>query len=159
MISKDKVVELKYVLKNDDGEELDRSQDGDKFCYLHGHQNIVVGLETALDGEKVGASKKVVVEPKDGYGEFNPQLLMRIPRSNFPDDADLSPGVMFRADLGEQPVIFRVDGQEGEDVLVNGNHPLAGKTLHFDVEVLDVRDATSEELEHGHVHGEGGHHH
>jgi FKBP-type peptidyl-prolyl cis-trans isomerase SlyD len=159
MIKSGKVVDLSYSLKNKNGIELDRSTKEDPFTYLHGAAQIVPGLETALEGLDVGAKKNVVVSAAEGYGEMNPDLKISVKRSQFPAEVDLKPGMQFQAQAGEQGVVFTVDAIEGDQVHINGNHPLAGEELHFDVEVLTVRDATAEEMEHGHAHGPDGHHH
>lgn len=159
MIKDGKVVELSYVLKNDQGEELDSATSASPLAYLHGHGQIIPGLEEALEGLKVGDSKQVTIPPKDAYGEFNPDLRMKIERKHFPQNAKIEAGMQFVADMGGGHVPFTVHKVEDEFVFVDGNHPLAGQTLHFNVEVVSLRDATAEELEHGHAHGPGGHHH
>lgn len=161
MIKKGKVVSLSYLLKNSKGEELDRADKADPFTYLHGASQIVPGLENALEKLKEGDKKQVTVSPKEGYGEVDPNLRLSIERSVFPAEMPLKPGIQFEASLGEDggEAVFTIQAVEGDRVVVDGNHPLAGETLHFDVEVVSVRDATKEELSHGHVHGEGGHGH
>jgi FKBP-type peptidyl-prolyl cis-trans isomerase SlyD len=160
MIKSGKVVDLKYTLSNSDGEVLDQSDQSDPFSYIHGAQQIVPGLETALEGLKIGDKKKVVVPPEQGYGENDPQLKLVVNRSQFPAGAHLEEGMAFRANSPEgEDMVFRVESIQGDQIHVNGNHPLAGETLNFDVEVLAVRDATTEEMEHGHVHGPHGHDH
>lgn len=160
MIKNGTVVSLSYVLTNAGGEELDRAEKNDTFAYLHGYGQIVPGLENALNGLQVGEKKKVVIPPLEAYGEVIPELKMKLEKSQFPAGEVIEEGMQF---LSQDPegneFVFSVLGVEGEHVLVDGNHPLAGETLHFDVEVLGIRDATPEELEHKHVHGEGGHHH
>lgn len=160
MITKGKVVSLSYVLKDDGGEELDRADGTEPFTYIHGIGQIVPGLESALEGLAPGAKKSVKVPPKEGYGEVNASLKMSIDRDRFPKGADIKEGMQFQADVGNgQHVVFTVQSISGKNINVDGNHPLAGKTLHFEVEVIELRDATSEEMAHGHVHGPGGHHH
>ncbi len=159
MIQNGKVVTLGYVLKNAQGEGLDRADRKDPFVYLHGSGHIVHGLETALLGLDSGATKQVNLEPKDAYGDINPALKTQVDRSMFPADIDLQTGGQFRAQVGEMPVIFTIQKIEGSTISIDGNHPLAGQALNFDVEIFGVRDATQEELDHGHVHGAGGHHH
>ncbi|NIP99867.1 MAG: peptidylprolyl isomerase [Nitrospinaceae bacterium] len=159
MVKKDAVVSLNYVLKNDDGQELDKSSADQPFAYLHGNNQIVPGLENALEGLAVGDQKEVTVSPSEGYGEHVPGLQMAVDRSNFPEDMELQEGMQFSAEVGGNNRVFTITGLEADKVQVDGNHPLAGQTLHFAVEVVGVRDATQEELEHGHVHGEGGHQH
>ncbi len=159
-IENGKVVDLGYTLRNGEGEVLDEADAADAFTYLHGTQQIVPGLESALQGLKVGDKKKVVVSPAEGYGELDPTLKMSVKRSQFPDGEELEEGAMFETENEDgDPVVFTVESIEGDRIHVDGNHPLAGETLHFDVEVLKIRDATSEELEHGHAHGPDGHHH
>jgi FKBP-type peptidyl-prolyl cis-trans isomerase SlyD len=159
-ISNGKVVNLLYSLKNDQGEVLDRADKEAPFTYLHGADQIVPGLETALEGLKVGDKKKVTVAPADGYGETNADLKLTVNRSQFPGKVDLEPGMQFEAHTPDgHGVVFTVEAIEGDKVKIDGNHPLAGQTLHFDVEVLEMRDATDEEKDHGHAHGEDGHHH
>ncbi len=159
MVKKDAVVSLSYTLTNSDGQELDKSAPDKPFAYLHGNKQIVPGLENALEGMVVGDKKEVTVPPAEGYGELVPGLKMDIERSNFPKDVEIQPGMQFSAEVSGNNQIFTVTGLEGDKVQVDGNHPLAGQTLNFDVEVVEIRDATKEELEHGHIHGPGGHNH
>jgi len=159
MVKKDAVVSLSYSLTNADGQQLDKSSPDKPFAYLHGSKQIVPGLENALEGMIIGDKKEITVSPAEGYGEFVPGLKMDIERSNFPKDVDIQTGMQFSADVNGDNRIFTVTGLENEKVQVDGNHPLAGQTLHFDVEVVEIRDATKEELEHGHSHGPGGHNH
>ncbi len=160
MIKNGKVVNLAYSLTNAEGEVLDEADAKDPFTYLHGASQIIPGLETALEGLDQGAKKKVTIPPADAYGEVNPELKLTVNRSQFPADAQVAPGMAFEAHTPEgHGVLFRVEGVQGDKVMIDGNHPLAGVTLTFDVEVLDIRDATKEEMEHGHAHGEGEHHH
>jgi FKBP-type peptidyl-prolyl cis-trans isomerase SlyD len=159
-IADGKVVNLLYALKNDAGEILDRADNEAPFTYLHGGQQIVPGLESALTGLKVGDKKKVTVEPADGYGELNPDLKMTVGRSQFPPKVELEQGMQFEAQTPDgQGVVFTVEAIEGDKVKIDGNHPLAGQRLHFDVEVISMRDATDDEKAHGHAHGPDGHHH
>ena len=153
MIKSNDVVTISYRLCNAKNEELDRSDDSHPFSYLHGHQNIVPGLETALEGLKIGEKKKIIVEPKDGYGEMNPSLKVALERSQFPKDAKLAVGMRFvgQGDSG-QKMLFTITDIKSDKVEVDANHPLAGVTLHFDIEVLEIRAATQEELDHGHPH-------
>ncbi len=158
-ISKDKVATLNYVLKNDKGEVMDESRDG-QFAYLHGASNIIPGLESALEGKKAGDSMSVSVPPADGYGERDLAQIQQVPRNMFPPDVEIEPGMQFQAQSPEgQMMVVMVTAVNDDTVSVDGNHPLAGENLHFEVNVVDVRDASSEELEHGHVHGPDGHHH
>lgn len=159
-ISNGKVVDLKYSLKDGDGQVLDEADAESPFSYLHGADQIVPGLESALEGLKKGDKKSVTVEPSQGYGEHNPELLLTVNRSQFPAGAELKAGMQFEANVGEgQTALFVVRSVSGDEIQIDGNHPMAGETLHFEVEVLAVREASQEELEHGHAHGPDGHHH
>jgi FKBP-type peptidyl-prolyl cis-trans isomerase SlyD len=159
-ISDGKVVNLLYSLKNDAGDVLDRADNDAPFTYLHGAQQIVPGLESALVGLKVGDKKNVKVEAADGYGELNPDLKMTVSRSQFPSKVEIEQGMQFEAHTPDgHGVVFTVESIEGDKIKIDGNHPLAGQRLHFDVEVLSMRDATEDEKQHGHAHGPDGHHH
>lgn len=159
MIAKNKVVSLIYCLKDEQGEELDRADADKPMKYLHGGGSIVPGLENALDGLKVGEKKEVTVKPEEGYGEILSDLKMKVERKAFPADQKIAVGMQFMAELSDgKKHPFNIVEVEGDNIKIDGNHPLAGQTLHFSVEVMEIRDATSEELEHGHSHGEGSAH-
>lgn len=160
MIRKNQVVALHYTLTDADGEIIDQSERDDPLYYLHGHENIVPGLEEALEGAKVGDKKKVVVSPEKGYGEFDDDLVMTVPRDQLPPDLAPEVGMDLEMETDEGFAMqVRVVAVEEDSVVLDANHELAGEELHFDVEVLEIREATQEELGHGHVHGPGGHHH
>jgi FKBP-type peptidyl-prolyl cis-trans isomerase SlyD len=160
LIAQDKVVLIHYTLKNDSGATLDSSSGGDPLAYIHGQGNIIPGLEKALEGKQSGDKLNVKVEPSEGYGERDDELVQQVPRRAFGGAAKVKPGMQFHAQTSQgQTRVVTVTRIQGDMVTVDGNHPLAGEKLHFDVEVTEVRDATEEELEHGHVHGPGGHHH
>jgi len=163
-IGKGSVVSLQYRLHFGDGQIVDQSEAGDPLVYIHGESQIVPGLERELEGLESGTARQVAVPPADGYGEVDLSAVQRVPRHAFPEG--------FEPEVGQELVAQGPDGQplpfvvkevekslEGDVVVVDFNHPLAGKTLHFDVTVVEVRAATAEELEHGHVHGPGDHHH
>ncbi len=158
-ITKDKVATIDYTLKNDEGDVLDTSQGGPPLSYLHGARNIIPGLETALEGQSPGDEVNVSVPPEQGYGERNEGLRQQVDRSQFQGVDDLAVGMQFRVPTNQGDMVVHVAEIEGETVTVDGNHQLAGMTLHFDVTVRDVREATEEEKTHGHVHGPGGHAH
>lgn len=158
-IAQDSVALIDYTLTNDAGDVIDSSKGGEPMAYLHGHSNIIPGLEKALAGKVVGDSLKVSVEPAEGYGELNPALLETVPRNVFQGVDNIEVGMQFQAQTAQGVQVITVKAVDGEDITVDGNHPLAGQTLHFDVAVTEVRAASAEELEHGHVHGTGGHHH
>jgi FKBP-type peptidyl-prolyl cis-trans isomerase SlyD len=158
-IAHEKVVSIHYTLTNKEGTVLDSSSGSEPLAYLHGFGNIIPGLENALEGKEMGEKLSVTVEPEQGYGARDAQLIQAVPRSAFKGVEELAPGMQFQAE-GPQGTRLVVVTQVAEDVVtVDANHPLAGQTLHFEVEVSEVREATAEELEHGHVHGPHGHHH
>jgi FKBP-type peptidyl-prolyl cis-trans isomerase SlyD len=154
-----KVVAIRYELKNDAGEVLDKSS-GDPLSYMHGHGNIIPGLEKELEGKQPGDKVQVEVPPEEGYGERQGPGPQAVPKSALPDDLEPQAGMQLAAQSPDGSVTpVWITGVEDQQVWVDVNHPLAGETLHFDVEVVSVRDATDEEKTHGHVHGPGGHQH
>ena len=156
LISKDCVAIIDYILKDDDGDVLDDSQNGE-FVYLHGAQNIIPGLEEALVGKQAGDLVTVSLEPKDAYGEVDPERIQIVPRDMFETDEEIVPGMQFNAQSPEgQMMVITVSEVDDDEVTIDGNHAMAGMNLHFAVSVVEVREATAEELEHGHVHAEGG---
>ena len=160
LIAANKAVSIDYTLTNDAGEVIDSSAGGAPLVYLQGAGNIIPGLEKALEGKAVGDELTVAVEPEDAYGEYAAELVSTLSRSMFEGVDELEVGMQFHAsapDGGMQIVTIR--DIDGDDVTVDGNHPLAGQRLHFAVKVVNVRDASQEEVAHGHIHGEGGHHH
>ena len=159
-IAQDKVVLIHYTLTNDGGKVLDSSSGGDPLAYLHGQGNIIPGLEKALEGKQAGDKLNVRVEPAEGYGVRDDSLVQQVPRRAFGSVSKVEPGMQFHAQSAQgQMRVVTVTHVKGDMVTVDANHPLAGEVLVFDVEVAEVRDATGEELEHGHVHGPGGHQH
>jgi FKBP-type peptidyl-prolyl cis-trans isomerase SlyD len=159
MIEEKKVVSLDYTVKDDNGQVIDTSEGNEPLVYLHGAQNIIPGLEAALAGKQSGDEFDVSVQPVDGYGEYKEELVQVVPRSAFEGVDKIEPGMVFNAQTEGGPVQLMVTGVEEDDITVDPNHPLAGKVLHFSGKVLEVREATQEELDHGHVHGAGEHHH
>jgi FKBP-type peptidyl-prolyl cis-trans isomerase SlyD len=158
-IREGKVASFHYTLTDDNGNVLDSSSGADPLAYLHGHGNIVPGLEKEMEGKQPGDQFRVTVPPAEGYGEREGEP-QGVERDRFPAHMDIRPGMQFQAqtDTGEVVVLW-VDRVEDGKVYVDENHPLAGVTLTFQVEVVGVRDATAEELAHGHVHDGHGHHH
>ncbi len=147
------VVAFHYKLTNSEGEQLDSSEGQDPLKYLHGASNIVPGLEKELEGKKAGDKLKVEVQPDEGYGQVNPQLVQKVPHSAFEGAPEIKAGMQFQAQGPDGQVqLITVSEVSGEEVTVDGNHPLAGQTLHFDVTIEEVREASKEELEHGHAH-------
>lgn len=153
------VVTMHYTLTDDSGSVLDSSRGGDPLSYLHGHGNIIPGLEKALEGTVVGHKAKVTVPPAEGYGEKDPEAIFEAPREHFPSDMELKPGARVTADGPNGPISLVIVSVSDEGAVLDANHPLAGQTLHFDVEIVRVRQATKEELDHGHTHEGGAHHH
>ncbi len=153
------VAQFHYTLTDDAGTVIDSSRGSAPLTYLHGGGNIVPGLEKAMEGKARGDAFKVAVTPEEGYGQRVEALLQTAPREMFPADMEPAVGMQFQAESNMGPVMVTVMAIDGDTVTLDGNHALAGQTLHFEVEVTSVRDATVEELQHGHVHGDGGHHH
>ncbi len=158
-IAHEKVVSIHYTLTNGEGTVLDSSTGNDPLAYLHGFGNIIPGLENALEGREAGEKLSVTVDPEQGYGSRDERLVQAVPRSAFKGVTELAPGMQFQAQGPEGTRLVVVTQVTQDLVTVDANHPLAGQTLHFEVEISEVRAATAEELEHGHVHGPGGHHH
>ncbi|WP_018719372.1 FKBP-type peptidyl-prolyl cis-trans isomerase [Arhodomonas aquaeolei] len=153
-ISKDKVVAIDYTLKDNDGEVLDASPEGQPLQYLHGAGNIIPGLESALEGKAAGDDVSVTVEPAEAYGERDDRLQQEVPMEMFQGVDKVEPGMRFQAQTQAGTQVVTVAAVDGETVTVDANHPLAGQTLNFEVKVSEVREATDEELEHGHIHEE-----
>jgi FKBP-type peptidyl-prolyl cis-trans isomerase SlyD len=158
-IADESVVSFHFTLKDDKGEVLETSTGSEPLTYLHGFGNIVPGLEAALEGKSQGDRFQVTLPPEQAYGRRDDKLIQRIPKNQFPDPDKLTVGMQFQINGPDGAMILSVIEVTDSDVVVDGNPELAGQTLHFDIEVTDVRAASAEELEHGHVHGPGGHHH
>ena len=156
IVAADKVVEIHHTLTNGAGEEVDSSRGEAPLPYIHGQENLVPGLERELEGKAVGDKLVVTVDPADGYGDVNPELTQSIPRDQFEFDGEIEIGMRFEAEAEHGLELVTVIAVSDEEITIDANHPLAGETLNFDVEIVSVRDATEEELEHGHVHSEGG---
>lgn len=159
-IAQHKVVTIHYkVVDVDSGEVIDSSEGGQPMTYLHGAQNIIPGLEQALEGKQVGDEFEVTVAPADAYGEYSDERVQQVPMAAFEGVEKVEPGMAFTAQTEHGPVSLIVTEVDEATVTVDANHPLAGKSLQFSVKIESVRDASEEEMAHGHVHGEGGHHH
>ncbi|OPH33943.1 FKBP-type peptidyl-prolyl cis-trans isomerase [Moraxella equi] len=159
MIANDTVVRFNYTLTNSDGDVLDKSN-GEPLAYLHGHHNIIPGLEAQMEGKGAGDKFTVTVAPEDAYGEYLAEAVQEVPRANFQGVENIEVGMQFQSQTDDGHVMLVTVKDVNDDVVVvDGNHPLAGVTLTFDVEVVDVREATADEIAHGHAHGVGGHHH
>jgi FKBP-type peptidyl-prolyl cis-trans isomerase SlyD len=158
-IARNRVVSIHYTLRDEQGAVIDSSGGRGPLAYLHGKGNLIPGLEQALDGKSAGDRLDVTVLPEQGYGRRDESLVQIVPRHRFTESAGLAPGMQVRASGPQGPRLVTIVKVERDFVTVDGNHPLAGRTLHFSVEVAEVRKATQEEVSHGHVHGPGGHHH
>ena len=158
-ISDSKVVLIHYTLTSDKGETLDSSDGNPPLAYIQGKWNIIPGLENALVGKVVGDKLNVTIPPQEAYGEHNDDLIQTMSRTSFQGIEDIQPGMQLQMESSEGPQMITVSKVEGDEITVDGNHPLAGEELTFDVEVGEIREATGEELEHGHVHSPGEHHH
>jgi len=157
-VAKDTVVSLAYKLTDQNGSTLDESDANAPLAYLHGYQNIIPGLESELTGRSKGDSLKVNVPADKAYGDRNDELVHVVSRKQFEDADSLSVGMQFEAPVGKDVMMFTITAIEKDEITVDGNHPLAGLDLNFAVDIVDVRQATKEEIAHGHVHGPGGEH-
>ena len=157
-IERGRVVRMHYTLRDERGTTIESSGGREPLAYLHGFGHVIPGLEKALDGSRAGLKTTVTIAPQDAYGEKDPQAVIRAPREDFPEGLTLEPGVEVQAETPDGPITFTVVSIEDDEAVLDANHPLAGKTLTFDVEVLEVREGTAEEIAHGHVHGAGGAH-
>ncbi len=158
-ITKDSAVFFNYTLKDDQGNVLDQSPEGQPLAYLHGHSNIIPGLEKQLEGKSAGEKLTAVVEPAEAYGEYQEQAVQEVPRENFQGVDNIEVGMQFQSQAGDQMMLVTVKEVTDDIVKVDANHPLAGKQLTFDVEIAEVRAGTEDEISHGHIHGAGGVHH
>lgn len=153
------VASFHYTLTDDAGTVIDSSAGADPLTYLHGVGHIVPGLEQAMAGHQAGDKFDVKVSPEEGYGTPNEMLVQVVPREAFQGVDDIQVGMQFQAQTPQGAISVVITKVEDGLVTVDGNHPLAGQNLNFAIEVVDVREATVEEVVHGHVHGAGGHHH
>ncbi len=158
-IAEKKVVAIHYTLKDDKGAVLDSSEGKSPLLFIHGIGQLIPGLETQLLGKEKGEKLDATVAPADAYGEYRDDMVFKVGKDGFQGEEELQLGMQVEVELEQGKSIAVVTEIEGEDVTLDLNHPLAGQALHFDVEVMDVREASEEEQSHGHVHGEGGHHH
>lgn len=160
IIENNKVASIDYTLTNDAGETLDTSIGREPLSYIQGHQNIIPGLEKALEGKTAGEKLTVTVPPEEAYGNSNPASIQTVARDVFQGVENIDVGMQFQSQgEGGQPIIVTVTKIEEDQITIDGNHPLADMTLTFEVEIKEVRDASEEELSHGHVHGPEGHQH
>lgn len=158
-ISSNTAVSIHYTLTNEAGDVIDSSMGGEPLSYLHGTGNIISGLESALHGRNTGDKFKAYIPAADAYGQIFEDRIQIISREMFNGIEQIEVGMQFHADVSEGTGVVTVVAVEGDNITVDGNHPLAGMPLNFDIEVIEVRPATAEEINHGHIHGAGGHHH
>ncbi len=152
VVEKDKVITIDYTLKDSDGQTIDSSEESEPLVYLHGNDNLIPGLEKQLEGKKEGDKLSCVVHPGEAYGEYDENLVFTVKKSSFADPSKIEEGMQFEAHGEDGARVVTVVAVKGDDVTVDANHPLAGEDLHFDVKVVGIREATAEELSHGHVH-------
>ncbi len=155
-VEKNKFVSIHYTLKSDKGEVLDTSEGKDPLPYIHGTGQLIPGLEKELEGKETGAELTAVIPPAEAYGEYNKEQVFEVDKEGFQGEEELTVGLQVQLDTGKGQAIGVVTKMEGEKVTLDLNHPLAGATLHFEVKIGEIRDASKEELDHGHSHGEGG---
>lgn len=158
-IADNTAVSIHYTLTNDEGDVIDSSLGNEPLVYLHGNGNIISGLEKALHGKTAGEQFSVRIEAEDAYGDFMEERVQVIPREMFEGVEVLEVGMQFQADVSSGPGIVTIVEIDGDDITIDGNHPLAGVPLTFDVEVIEIRPASAEEIAHGHIHGPDGDHH
>ena len=154
-ITKNKVAAIHYTLRDNEGKILDSSDGRDPLYYIHGIGNLIPGMEENLEGKIIGDKFEIKISPDKGYGDLNPQLIQKVPIDAF-GGQEVKEGMRFQTDRG---TVVRVTDVGKENVTVDANHPLAGVELNFKVEIMEVRSATEDEIQHGHVHGPGGQHH
>ena len=157
-IAKNLAVSIHYTLKNGDGKTLDSSSGQDPLTYLHGNGNLISGLEKELEGKVAGDKITAVIPPEEAYGQREDQLIQQVEKSQFSEQEQVVVGAQFQVQTQAGAMIATIAAVDGDQVTVDMNHPLAGETLHFDVEVVEIREASEDELSHGHIHGEGCNH-
>ena len=159
-IGANKVVTLNYKLSDDQGNVIQTTNKNEPFVYISGNNQILPKLEEVINGMLIGSKKNIELSSSDAYGDYDEKAVQQVKKEEFPEDANLEAGMEYMAHSPEgQPIPFVIKEVKENDVTIDFNHPLAGKNLKFDVELVNVRDATPEELQHGHVHGPHGHHH
>ncbi|CAN5463707.1 peptidylprolyl isomerase [soil metagenome] len=158
-IANNSVVSFDYTLTDPNGQVIDTSKGREPLTYLHGTGGIIPGLESELEGKKAGDAFIVTIAPEKAYGPKDANMIQAVPRDSFKGVTDIQPGMQFQAQSPQGPRVVTVMAVADDKITIDANHPLAGMELKFDVTVVTVRAATEEELDHGHVHGAGGHHH
>ncbi len=159
-IGVNKVVTLNYKLSDDRGNLIQITKENEPFIYLSGNNQILTKLEEAVNEMLIGSKKSIAIDSTDAYGDYDEKAVQQVKKQEFPEGANLEAGMEYMAHTPDgKPVPFVIKEVKDDDITIDFNHPLAGRNLNFDVELVDVRDATEEELQHGHAHGAGGHHH
>lgn len=159
-IKPNQVITIQFQVKDEAGNVVDQTTPDNPYSFISGKGQILPKLEEAIGEMVIGSKKTIELSPEDAYGEHQQEAIQQVKRGDFPEGTDLEVGMGFVANMGDgKQLPFVISGVEGDDITIDFNHPLAGKKLSFEVELIDVRDATEEELAHGHVHGEGGHQH
>ena len=159
-IGANKIVTVNYKLSDDEGNLIQITKDNAPFVYLSGNNQILPKLEEEINSMLIGGKKNIEINSSEAYGDYDEKAIQQVKKQEFPEGTNIEKGMEYMAHTPEgQPIPFVIKDVLDDEVTIDFNHPLAGKNLKFDVELLDVRDATAEELEHGHAHGEGGHHH
>ncbi|MDR3626814.1 MAG: peptidylprolyl isomerase [Ignavibacteriaceae bacterium] len=159
-IKSNQVITISFILKDTDDNIIEATTKEEPFSFISGGNQILPKLEENIGEMLIGSKRTVVLSPEEAYGIYDDSALQHVTRSEFPEETDIQAGMAFIADSPDgQQMPFVIKTVEGENITIDFNHPLAGQTLTFDVELLSLRDATIEELSHGHVHGSGGHHH
>lgn len=158
-IANDHVISMNYTLTDDKGTTLDTSEGREPLVYLQGKGQIIPGLEKAMLGKSKGEKFSITIQPEEGYGERNEEMIHSVPKTEFPEADKVEVGMQFQVDGEQGPMILTIIEIKDTEFVLDGNHPLAGIILNFAVEICEVREATKEELDHGHVHGPGGHQH
>lgn len=156
-IETDSVATVHYTGTLPDGEEFDSSRGGEPMTFLVGHKNMIPGFEQELIGASVGETREFTLPPERAYGERDDDAIQQVSREQFPEDMQLMPGMMMAAQTDQGPIPFTISEIDGDEITIDFNHQMAGKTLTFNVEVIDVRNATPDEIAHGHAHGPDGH--
>lgn len=159
-IGANKVVTLNYKLSDDQGNLIQITNGNEPFVYLSGNNQVLPKLEEAVDVMIIGSKKNILIDSSDAYGDYDEKAVQQVKKLEFPQDAKLEAGIEYLAQTPDgKPLPFIIKEVKNDEVTIDFNHPLAGRNLNFDVELIDVRDATEEELQHGHAHSGGGHHH
>ena len=157
-IANNTAVSIHYTLTDKEGKQIDSTVGGEPLEYLHGHGNIISGLEKALHNRDVGDKFNISIAPADAYGEYNADILQIVSRDMFDGIDEIEVGMQFHAAVNSGTGVITVTKVEGNDITIDANHPMAGLTLNFAVEIVSVRMATKDEISHGHIHGAGCHH-